>query len=225
MKKPTVTAAGRRAALYCRVSTNRQETEAQKNQCSAYATAEALPIFQLIEDTAGGSIPWRGRRLVELLDPPGKYTDVILYEFSRIGRDMVDTLEFLKTCNEIGITVHIVKNNTTVRADIGGKVLATVMALAAEIERDLLRSRTRDALQDRKRLIAEHGGFTSKSGRWCTSLGRQPGTQIHNKLTEHAAALAPLFAAKTPHAAIGRLYDCDPRTVKAAHKAWAAAQK
>jgi DNA invertase Pin-like site-specific DNA recombinase len=225
MQKDHATPPARRAALYTRVSTNKQEGEAQKSQCTMYAAAEALPIHHQIEDTASGALAWRHRRLVELIDPPGQFTDLIVYEYSRLGRDMVDTLEFLKTCHEAGLNVHIAKNKTVVRADIGGKVMATVMTLAAEIERDLLRSRTKDALADRKRLIAENGGFISKAGNWTTSLGRQPGSVTSHKLAAHADELARLFAAKTPAAAIGRLFDCDARTVKAARARWQKAQK
>ena len=148
------------AALYLRISTDKQEHDMQRAECARYALHENLPIGQTITDTASGALPWRKRALGELLAGPRDFTDLIIYEYSRIGRDMVDTLEFLKTCNENNISVHVAKSKTVVRADIGGKVLSTVMSLAAEIERDLLRSRTKDALTERKRKIKVDGGFS-----------------------------------------------------------------
>lgn len=206
--------AARRAALYLRTSTDRQETEAQRAECATYALHEHLPIVQTITDAAtSGALPWRKRALGPLLAQPDQITDVIVYEFSRIGRDMLDTLDFLKECTEQGISVHIARNGTVVRSDIGGKVLATVMSLAAEIERDLLRSRTKVALDARKRAIAEQGGFTSKAGTYRTALGRPPGTAGTSKLDEHAADLQKLFDANVSDAAIARMYSVDRRTV------------
>lgn len=206
----------RNAVLYLRVSTDQQQTDSQQTTCAAYALAENLPITRTVRETVSGSLPWRKRELAALIEPGNHVTDVITYEFSRIGRDMVDTLEFLKVCNERGITVHIAKSRTVVRADIGGKVLATVMSLAAEIERDLLRSRTRDALAERRDKIRTEGGFTSKTGAFRTALGRPPGAAGASKLDAHRADLEKLFASKVSDAAIARIYDCDRRTVAAA---------
>jgi DNA invertase Pin-like site-specific DNA recombinase len=213
----------RRAALYLRVSTDKQETEAQRQACAAYALREHLPIIQTVSDTASGALPWRRRALGPLLEQADALTDIVIYEYSRIGRDMVDTLEFLKVCNERGLSVHVAKNGTVIRADLGGKVLSTVMSLAAEIERDLLRSRTKDALADRRRRIAEEGGFTSKAGTYRTALGRPAGSGSAGKLDAHAADLARLFDAKVSDTAIARMYQCDRRTVAAARARHAAA--
>jgi DNA invertase Pin-like site-specific DNA recombinase len=141
-------------------------------------------------------------------------TDVIVYEHSRIGRDMVDVLEFIRHCHEHGISVHIAKSKTAVRADTGGKVISTVMSLAAEIERDLLRSRTKDALTDRKRRIKEEGGFMSAAGNFITKLGRPPGTTGDTKLDGKAEDINKLFTAKVSDSAIARMFDCDRRTVR-----------
>lgn len=210
----------RRAALYLRASTDKQETEAQRGACATYALHENLPIVHTVSDTASGALPWRRRSLGALLEQPDRYTDIVVYEFSRIGRDMLDTLDFLRACTEVGISVHIARNATVVRADIGGKVLATVMSLAAEIERDLLRSRTKNALDQRQKIIAEKGGFTSKTGAYRTKLGRPAGTPGASKLDPHAADLARLFAANVSDSAIARMYNVDRRTVANARAKW-----
>lgn len=205
----------KRAGLYLRVSTDKQETDTQESECTAYALREALPIVSLMRDTVTGSTPWRLRRLGELINGDKGITDLIVYEYSRIGRDMVDTLEFLKHCNERGISVHVAKNKTVVRADIGGKVISTVMSLAAEIERDLLRNRTRDALTERKKKIAAEGGFISAAGNFVTRLGRPAGTSGSSKLTAHAAEIKKMTDAQVSDSAIARIFGCDRRTVAA----------
>lgn len=207
----------KRAALYLRVSTNKQETDSQRQECTAYALREHLPIVTTESDTASGAKPWRDRKLNLLVYAEPPYSDLIVYEYSRIGRDMLDTLEFVKICIERGITVHVAKSATVMRADIGSKVLTTVMTLAAEIERDLLRSRTRDALAERQRQIDTTGSFTSKEGKTITSLGRPKGSGSPSKLEPHRAAIEKLFDAQVADAAIARMFDCDRRTVAAMH--------
>jgi DNA invertase Pin-like site-specific DNA recombinase len=204
----------KRAALYLRVSTDQQQTDAQRQECAAYALREHLPIITTETDTASGAKPWRDRKLSALVYYDPHYSDLIVYEYSRIGRDMLDTLDLLKVCNERGITVHVAKSNTVVRADIGGKVISTVMSLAAEIERDLLRSRTKDALAERQRKIDTEGGFTSAAGNYITHLGRPKGSGSISKIDQHKADIYKLFDAQVADAAIGRMFGCDRRTVK-----------
>jgi DNA invertase Pin-like site-specific DNA recombinase len=200
-------------ALYLRISTDKQATDMQRQICADYALQENIPVIQQINDTASGALPWRERQLADLLKAGSNITDILIYEYSRIGRDMVDTLDFLKTCNEKSINVHITKTKTIVRGDLGGKVLSTVMSLAAEIERDLLRSRTKDALAERKRQIKNGGGFTSKAGKFITKLGRPAGATAPNKLEKNRGEIEELFAANVADAAIARIYKVDRRTV------------
>ena len=203
-----------RAALYLRVSTDRQETDTQETACTAYALRHNLPISQLFRDTKSGSVPWRQRELATMITSETLFSDLIIYEYSRIGRDLVDTLDFLKTCTERALTVHVVKTGQIVRSDLSGKILSTVMALAAEIERDLLRSRTRDAIADRRARIKRDGSFISQTGKICYKLGRPFGTAGSSKIANHAEQILTLHAAQTSAAAIGRLLHVDPRTVK-----------
>lgn len=47
----------------------------------------------------------------------------------------------------------------------------SMMATFAKIERLNIKNRTKVALEARKKKIEQEGGFYSKSGNWCTSLG------------------------------------------------------
>lgn len=202
-----------KAALYLRVSTDKQDTDMQRQECAAYALHHNLPIVSTVTDTITGATYWRERKLGNLVHEVPGLTDVIVYEHSRIGRDMVDALEFIRYCNEAGISVHVAKSKTVIRADIGGKVLSTVMALAAEIERDMLRSRTKDGLKNIKRTIDETGSYTTRKGNTITRLGRPAGTGGSTKLDDKKADLEKLFQAGVSDAAIARMFDCDRRTV------------
>lgn len=208
-----------KCAIYARVSTDRQELDAQIMQCVTYAHNKNIPVHITVSDQISGSTPWETRKLKALIDPENELTDLIVYEYSRIGRDMLDTLDFLKAANEAKVTVHIVKDGTIVDAGISGKIMSTVMTLAAEIERDLLRSRTKDALAERKRKIKEEGGFISAAGNHITKLGRPTGATSGSKLDGHKDELETLFNASVADTAIARIFDCDRRTVTAYRKA------
>jgi DNA invertase Pin-like site-specific DNA recombinase len=199
---------------YVRVSTSDQNTDAQIAACRAYASMRHLTPTNTYRDTESGAKPWRLRALAGALDQRPPPRALIAYEFSRIGRDMLDTLDCLKTCAERQIEVHIVKSGQVLHAGTSGKIIATIMALAAEIERDLLRSRTQDAMQNIKRNLAENGTHTTKAGRVITALGRPKGSVSESKIASHAADVARLTAAGVSRRAIARLLDCDHRTVQ-----------
>lgn len=201
-------------ALYLRVSTEEQNSDMQQDECATYAVRENIPLVQKIIEKVTGAKQWRERQLADLLDPTAGLTDIIAYEYSRIGRDMLDTLDFIRQCNEKGITLHIAKTANVIRADMGGKILSTVMTLAAEIERDHIRSRTRDALKNRKNQIAQNGFFITKAGEKITKLGRPEGESKNLKLAPHAEKITELRRANVSLAAIARIVECDVRTVR-----------
>lgn len=214
----------RAAFAYERVSTDKQQTDMQRTANLEYAARNAIPIMHTSRDTASGALPWTARAITMVLGfstpddatpqaPPIRYTDVIVYELSRIGRDLSDTLRFLSDCAIAGITVHISRTGTRIDAGINGKIMATVFGLAADIEREFLITRTRDALAERKTAIERDGGFTAKSGVWRKSLGRPTGTKSASKLEPNREAITTMIAAKVPDAAIARLQGCSRTTV------------
>jgi DNA invertase Pin-like site-specific DNA recombinase len=209
---------------YERVSTDSQQHAMQRTCNLEYAARHAIPIMHTSTDTASGALPWIKRGITMALGfsnpddttgpaPAIRYTDVIVYELSRIGRDLSDTLRFLSDCAVAGITVHISRTGTRIDAGINGKIMATVFGLAADIEREFLITRTRDALAERKTAIEKNGGFTSKSGVWRKSLGRPVGSKSASKLATNAEAIRTMIAAKVPDSAIARLQGCSRATV------------
>lgn len=204
----------RRAYLYERVSTIKQNAEMQHTANLAYAAANGLPINGQSDDTASGSLPWRERRIAAVFVAADKYTDLIVYELSRIGRDLIDTLEFLKEAIAHNITVHISRTGMRLSAGIDGKIMATVLGLCAEIEREFIRTRTRDALAERREKIRNDGGFTSASGAYRTALGRPKGATSASKLDAHAEAVTALLNAHAADALIARVHGVSRATVK-----------
>ncbi len=209
------TPAPRFAVSYERVSTAEQSTEQQSRANAAYAKGAALPIIQSITETISGATPWRERQLARVFEmtPPPQH--LLVYELSRTGRNLGDVLGFLEQCVTAGITVHITGKGTVIEAGIHGKILAVVLGLAAEIERDHLAERTKAALDERREQIKNNGFYISKAGHRRTSLGRQKGDKRPSVLEPHREAIAKLLAAKISISGIARTLNVDRKTVAA----------
>ena len=71
----------------------------------------------------------------------------LFFVFLHLGRSMLDILQLLSVCKEKGIDVHAVKGNWSLNGTIESKIVMTIYAMAAEIERDLISQRTKEGLR------------------------------------------------------------------------------
>jgi DNA invertase Pin-like site-specific DNA recombinase len=76
---------------------------------------------------------------------------LIFAEVSRIARSTLQVLEVLEVCMAKGIDVYIAKQNMQLDGSMQAKITATVLGLAAEIEREFISMRTKEALAARKK--------------------------------------------------------------------------
>ena len=119
---------------YLRVSTDRQDADNQKHGILQYAQARNLQPLHFVEDCISGTKHWKKRELGTLLDKLESGAVIIFSEVSRIARGTLQTLEFLKAASEKEITIHIAKQNMIFDNSLNSKIIATTLALAAEIE-------------------------------------------------------------------------------------------
>ena len=96
------------------------------------------------------SSSWKERKLKGVVDDLGNGDRLIVSELSRLGRSMLEIMEILSIAKEKGICVYAVKGNWTLNGSIQSKIIGMVFAMAAEIERDLISQRTKEALRARK---------------------------------------------------------------------------
>jgi len=151
---------------YIRVSTDKQETDNQRYEILKYANSKKLGNVELIEETVSGRKSWKDRKIGELL-PKLKKGDVLLItELSRLGRSMLEIMELLSILLRNGVELHVVKNNQVLKDDLHSKVFAMAFSIAAEIERELISQRTKEALARRKAegkpLGRPKGSYSSK---------------------------------------------------------------
>jgi len=133
---------------YLRVSTDTQDVDTQKIGIEEFCQKKGWEIDDWIRDegVSGAKDPSK-RKLGGLLKRCQSGDHLVFSEISRIGRKLVIILDVIKLCSEKGVKIYTVKDRYVLEDTIQSKVLVTVMGLAAEIERDLLRQRTKEGLR------------------------------------------------------------------------------
>lgn len=135
---------------YLRVSTNDQDTEKNKLDVLKLAHERDLGKVEFVEEIASGKITWKERKIHSIIETLGEGDHLIVPELSRLGRSMLEIMEILSIAMQKEINVYIVKGNRKLDDSIESKVLAMAFSLAAEIERDFISARTKEALRARK---------------------------------------------------------------------------
>ena len=138
---------------YLRVSSDEQDVNSQKQGVVKFAEAREWKIDEYITDegVSGGKDPDK-RNLGPLLKKLKEGDIVIASEISRLGRDLYMVMDILHFCMKTGCKIYTVKDNFSLDDNIQSKVLAFAFGLAAEIERQMIRQRTREGLLLRKKL-------------------------------------------------------------------------
>ena len=187
---------------YLRVSTDDQTCQNQRLGVESLAKKLGLTIDKyIVDDGISGTCDPKKRTLGRLLRSmrPG---DVLLCsEISRLGRKLLMVMEILNTLMQKECTLYTVKDNFTLGDNIQSKVLAFAFSLVAELERDLIAMRTREALA---RLKA--------SG---VKLGRPVGAKTQNhKLDQYRDKIAKWYKHGWSKAKIARKCHCVDKTLR-----------
>jgi len=185
---------------YIRISTDKQTTENQKFEILKYAQTNSLLIDEWIEEIVSGTKKVSERELGKLIDKLNQNDTLIISEISRLGRSLMEVMSILNLLLEKQVKVYAIKGNYNLGNDIPSKVLAFVFSLGAEIERDLISQRTKDALAKKK-------SEGIKLGRPNGSLSKQ------TKLTGKEDAIKELLSKKISMTGIARILDVNRITL------------
>lgn len=135
---------------YIRVSSDKQTVENQRFEINNFCKQEKLEIDGWIEETISGTKAYNKRELGKLLKRVEKDDLIICAELSRLGRNLFMIMEILNICISKECRVWTIKDNYRLGDDIQSKVLAFAFGLSAEIERNLISQRTKEALARKK---------------------------------------------------------------------------
>ena len=177
---------------YIRVSSDKQTVENQRFEISNFCEKNSLTIDVWVEETISGMTKVENRKLGKLLKKMKKGDVLICSELSRLGRNLLMIMGVLNECMNRDIQVWTIKDNYRLGSDINSKVLAFAFGLSAEIERNLISQRTKEALARKK---AEG-----------VILGRPKGSKsAKTKLTGQEKQIKELLGKKVSYSAIGRI--------------------
>ena len=135
---------------YIRVSSDKQTVENQRFEINNFCKKDKLIINGWIEETISGTKSYNKRELGKLLKSVQKGDLIICAELSRLGRNLFMIMEILNICMTKECRVWTIKDNYRLGDDIQSKVLAFAFGLSAEIERNLISQRTKEALARKK---------------------------------------------------------------------------
>ena len=135
---------------YLRVSTVDQDIEKNKSDILHLANDKDLGKVSFVVEKVSGTISWKKRRISKIIEELGKGDNLVVSELSRIGRSMLEVMQVLSIALDKGVNVYAVKGAWQLDNSIQSKIMAMVFAMAAEIERDLISKRTKEALRARK---------------------------------------------------------------------------
>ncbi len=185
---------------YIRVSTDKQSVENQRYEIQRYCKSRNIDINKWIEEQISSTKDLDKRKLGKLLNKMRAGDILIVSELSRLGRNLMQIMSILHFCMQNEVRVLTIKENYELGDNINSKVLAFAFGLSAEIERNLISARTKEALARKK---SEGVKLGRPVGRKSTRLKlsgkeqliqelRQQGlnlTQIAKKLKVHRSTL------------------------------------
>lgn len=185
---------------YIRVSSDKQTVENQRFELIHFAEKNGFFIERWIEETVSGTKEIHERELGKLLKKMQKSDRLICSELSRLGRSLLMIMSVLNECMKKELEVWTVKDNYRLGNDINSKVLAFAFGLSAEIERNLISQRTKEALA-RKRAEG-------------VILGRPVGAKSSKtKLTGQEKKIKKLLDDQISYSAIARILKVNRLTV------------
>jgi DNA invertase Pin-like site-specific DNA recombinase len=136
---------------YLRVSTDEQDIEKNKFDILHLANEKGLGKVEWVEETITSRVSWKKRKIAQVIDELEQGDHLIVSELSRLGRSMLECMEILSIASQKGIHIYAVKGNWQLDNSIQSKIIAMAFSMAAEIERDLISQRTREALAAKKK--------------------------------------------------------------------------
>lgn len=131
---------------YIRVSTEMQCHASQKHEIKGYCEKRGLIVDKWVSESVSGTVAPEKRLLGKSIRKMKKGDLLICTELSRLGRSMLMIMGILNRCSQKGISIQTIKDNFTLTDNINSKIIAFAFALAAEIERNLISQRTKEAL-------------------------------------------------------------------------------
>ena len=131
---------------YIRVSTDSQDLEKQRHLLLEYAQRQQLLIDEFINVEMSSRKDTKERRIDELLTKLDEGDTLIVAELSRLGRNMLETLNIINRLGEQGVQIIFVRQPELSTLGSHTKLLLAIYSYFAEAEREYISLRTKQGL-------------------------------------------------------------------------------
>ena|SRR2546421_2717336 len=136
---------------YIRTSTDKQDLNNQKLEILEFARKRELKVDEFVEITISSRKTSKQRRIDEVLERLGDSDTLMVTELSRLGRSTAEVIALINELVHQSIRVIILKQNLDIaKHDMNSKIVITLFSLFAELERDLISLRTKEALNAKR---------------------------------------------------------------------------
>lgn len=138
---------------YIRVSTDQQDLQNQQHSILNYANKNALGKVEFIEVKISSRKKDEDRKIDELFETLQAGEHLIVSELSRIGRSVVNVVTIVNQLIALGVNLHILKEQLFIKPNEQNPFTdfqINIFSAFAQLERDLISKRTKEALQARK---------------------------------------------------------------------------
>lgn len=136
---------------YLRASTNKQDLNNQKLAIFEYARKNHLEVHDFIQITISSSRTNKERRIDEMLTALDALDTLIVTELSRLGRSTAQIIDLINALIKKQVRIIAIKQNLDIKQhDMNSKIITALFSLFAELERDLISLRTKEALASKK---------------------------------------------------------------------------
>jgi DNA invertase Pin-like site-specific DNA recombinase len=182
---------------YLRVSTDKQDNNNQKQAVLEYANSNGLTNVQFMSEIISSGK--KDRDIFKIIDSLEQGDNIIIYELSRLARSMNELQSILVKAREHKASIHAISQHLVIKhdgGDIQTQALIFALSISAQIERDMISTRTKNALAVRKAKGLPMGRPAGKSS-----------------LDDKAADIAKYQAIGLNRTAIAKLISCNRQTI------------
>jgi len=167
---------------YIRVSQEDEHPENQKHAILEYCAKQGYRLIDIKEDigVSGAISPFNRKGFKEVLDNLDNADGIIVYALDRIARSLTELYEVVKEFQKRGKVIISVRESWLNQIDPKiRELIIMILGWAAEMEREFIRERTREAL---RRLKAE-GKRIGRPPKWTPEIRERVKKLIAKGLT------------------------------------------
>jgi len=157
-----------KAIGYIRISSDKQDLDSQRQLLLTYSQSKQFLISEFIEADVSSKKDVKSRKIDILLEKLDPGDTLIISELSRLGRNMLETLNIINELSDKKIKIVFVQQPELSTTGPHTKLLLAIYSYFAEAERDHISFRTKQGLMAAKArglLLGRPKGSKNKKGR------------------------------------------------------------